>query len=71
MVEDSVVITSPTSRRRTKTCDEFFFKLIRGTDEDAEWELWGETLYDQSDPIAAVIEHAGDKRREILLSHAA
>lgn len=34
-----------------ETCDDFFFKLIRGTDEDAEWELWGETLYDQSDPI--------------------
>lgn len=54
-----------------ETCDDFFFKLIRGTDEDAEWELWGETLYDQSDPITVVIELAGDKRREILLSYAA
>lgn len=52
--------------RAYAVCDDFFFKLIRGTDEESEYMLWGELLYEQEDPVTVVIELAAARRRELL-----
>jgi hypothetical protein len=52
-----------------ETCDEFFFKVIRGTDDDAEYDQWGAMLYAETDPITVVIELAGNRRREVLATY--
>ena len=51
------------------TCDEFFLKVIRGTDEEAELQSWGEVLYNEDSPIAVVVDLVGDRRREVLAGY--
>lgn len=51
------------------TCDAFFSKLIRGTEDDAEYQAWGDVLYAEDDPVSVVIALAGDRRREVLAGY--
>lgn len=53
------------------TCDDFFFKIIRGSEDDSEYQFWADVLYREDDPITAVIELAGARRREVMAGHRA
>ncbi|AEV73988.1 hypothetical protein MycrhN_3468 [Mycolicibacterium rhodesiae NBB3] len=48
------------------TCDDFFFKIIRGSEGDEEYQTWADVLYDETDPVTVVVAMAGDRRREVL-----
>lgn len=52
-------------------CDDFFFKIIRGAEDETEYQRWADVLYDETDPVSVVIDLASDRRREVLAAFGA
>ena len=47
----------------------YLLKIIRGSEDEVEYQGWADVLYNEADPVTVAIEMAGDRRREELVGY--